>query len=179
VTDRARLDQPGIAARRWYAAPVEERDRWEIEALMNEYAYTLDRGDFELHAELFADAEKTIIDPWTGAQLSQTRGADETLKRLRETIHTYENGGLRTGHVTSNITVTVDASRATASAQSYITLFQGIPGRLPLRAIFLGRYEDRFMRREGAWRFTQRKIFADFIGDIGMHSGGLSPAGDA
>ena len=155
-------------------------DRWAIEALIYEYSYNIDEGDFEAHSAMFEDAEISIVDPLTGALTSHNRGAEEHLRHLRETVHTYENGGLRTKHVTTNLTIEVSEDGTTASARSYITVLQGIPNRLPLQPIFSGRYEDSFVKRDGRWRFKERKIFADFVGEIGLHSSGVpSTVGDS
>jgi 3-phenylpropionate/cinnamic acid dioxygenase small subunit len=147
-------------------------DRWQIQALINEYAYTLDSGDFEGNAALFADADRFGVDPLTGEEFGRTRGAVEFEKQQRATMHTYENGSPRTKHVITNVTIDVDEGGRTATARAYLTVFQGVPSRLPLQAIFSGRYENRFAKRErdGAWYFTEQKVHSDFVGDIGLHT---------
>ena len=40
---------------------------------------------------------------------------------------------------------------------------------LPLQMIIAGRYHDAFARVDGAWRFTDRLIFSDLVGDLSHH----------
>lgn len=136
---------------------------------MNDYAYTLDSGDVERHAQLFAEADKVTIDGVTGRELSRVSGAQDVIRRQRATAHFYENGSRRTKHVTTNVTVRIHEDGRSAFARSYITVFQGVPDRLPLQPIFSGRYEDDFTKRDGTWRFKERRIYADSTGNQSLH----------
>jgi hypothetical protein len=40
---------------------------------------------------------------------------------------------------------------------------------LGLQPIVSGRYYDRFERREGRWRFLERRVRTDLIGDMSRH----------
>ena len=40
---------------------------------------------------------------------------------------------------------------------------------LPLQVIIAGRYHDAFAEVDGAWRFTDRLIFSDLVGDLSHH----------
>jgi hypothetical protein len=42
-----------------------------------------------------------------------------------------------------------------------------------LQPIAGGRYHDRFERRDGQWRFAERRVRIDLVGDV---SGHLRPA---
>ena len=44
--------------------------------------------------------------------------------------------------------------------------------RLPIQAILCGRYHDAFERVGGAWRFADRLILPDLVGDLSRHLGG-------
>ena len=55
-----------------------------------------------------------------------------------------------------------------ATARSYYTVMQQTDA-LPLQPIICGRYHDTFARRGGEWRFTDRLIFSDLIGDLSQH----------
>jgi hypothetical protein len=39
----------------------------------------------------------------------------------------------------------------------------------PLQPIVAGRYLDRFARVDGAWRFAERRILVDLVGDLSRH----------
>jgi hypothetical protein len=39
----------------------------------------------------------------------------------------------------------------------------------PLQAIACGRYEDAFERTAGRWRFADRLIVLDLVGDLSHH----------
>ncbi len=40
---------------------------------------------------------------------------------------------------------------------------------LPLQPIVSGRYRDRFHRSNRGWRFTERHIVVDHVGDVREH----------
>ena len=40
---------------------------------------------------------------------------------------------------------------------------------LPLQPIITGRYEDKFERVDGRWRYTEKKFFVDLVGDLSQH----------
>jgi hypothetical protein len=52
------------------------------------------------------------------------------------------------------------------------TVLQALPD-LILQPIAAGRYNDRFERHGGRWRFTQRRVHVDLVGDVSRH---LRPA---
>jgi hypothetical protein len=39
----------------------------------------------------------------------------------------------------------------------------------PLQPIIAGQYRDRFEKVDGGWRFTERVIHPDLIGDLSRH----------
>lgn len=137
-------------------------DRNEILRLMNEYCYSVDRGDLEAFAALFGHGSFEIIgDP--GGPLE---GSEAVLGMLRNV--TLYDGKTHTKHVMSNVQIDVDEANASARAQSYITLFQALPD-FPLQPIFIGHYFDDFERVDGRWRFRRRRISPDLIGDLSRH----------
>ena len=72
------------------------------------------------------------------------------------TTRIHPDGTPGTKHVTTNLILDIDDDRGTASARSYWTVLQAVPG-LPLQPILAGRYHDRFERAPGAgWRFVER-----------------------
>jgi hypothetical protein len=73
-----------------------------------------------------------------------------------------------TKHVISNLTVEVDEPGTTARARSYFTVLQTRPD-FPLQPIIAGRYHDHFERVDGVWRFADRQIIPDLVGDLSRH----------
>jgi hypothetical protein len=70
--------------------------------------------------------------------------------------------------VTTNLILEVDEEAGRAAARTYWTVLQAVPG-LPLQPILAGRYHDRFERRDGAWRFSERRYLIDLVGDVSQH----------
>jgi 3-phenylpropionate/cinnamic acid dioxygenase small subunit len=95
-------------------------------------------------------------------------GGDAIEKMLRDNLITYEDGTPRTKHVTTNVAIEVDEEAVTAISRSYFTALQAA-GDLALQPIVSGRYHDRFERRDGQWRFVQRRVHTDLLGDVSRH----------
>jgi hypothetical protein len=135
--------------------------RQTITALVHGYAERLDQGDFEGVARLFA----------TGTYRSEKgpvrAGADAVLAALRDMVRLHD-GTPRTKHVITNLTIEVDEENGTAAARSYFTVLQATR-ELPLQVILAGRYHDRFARGDGEWRFAERIICIDLVGDLSQH----------
>jgi hypothetical protein len=55
-----------------------------------------------------------------------------------------------------------------AVVRYYITVFQRTDD-LPLQPVWTNRYEDRFRRVDGVWRFTHRRGFDHLPGDVSQH----------
>ena len=94
-------------------------------------------------------------------------GTPATRRWIDEHVLIYE-GSPRTKHVTTNLIVDVDDAAGTAEAQSYVTVLQALPD-FPLQPIFSGRYQDRFERVDGEWRWRERRVLADLYGDTSRH----------
>src|SRR6185312_17207790 len=95
-------------------------------------------------------------------------GRDAIEKLLGENVIIYEDGTPRTKHLITNIAIEVDEASGTATSRSYFTALQALPD-LGLQPIVSGRYHDRFERREGSWRFVERRVRTDLIGDMSRH----------
>jgi len=135
--------------------------RGEIENLLYTYAERMDAGDLEGVARLF---EHAVYRAGDGPPLS----AEEVLRVNRELVILHEDGTPRTKHLTTNARIEVDERADTASARSCFTVIQGVAGA-PLAPIVAGRYHDRFERVDGAWRFCERHILVDLVGDLSRH----------
>jgi len=143
---------------------VNDQAREAIAALVYAYAERIDGGDFEGVADLLADAEVTA----EGTD-RRWRGRDEVLRLYESGTRRHADGTPRTKHVTTNLVVDVDDVSGTATARSYYTVLQAVPGELALQPIVAGRYRDRFERVRGSWRFAGRHLVVDLVGDLGHH----------
>lgn len=135
--------------------------RAQIEHLLFAYAERLDLGDFAGVAALF---EHATYRSNAGGHHVGSAGVLAVLERL---VQTYD-GIPRTKHVTTNVMIDIDAGEQSASARSYFTVFQATD-ELPLQAVICGRYHDRFERVASGWRFTDRLIHVDLLGDLRYH----------
>ncbi|MEE1770222.1 nuclear transport factor 2 family protein [Streptomyces sp. JV185] len=135
--------------------------RRAVENLIARYAELVDDGDFAGLGLLLADASFV----GSGAPVSG-RAAIE--KMFRDTLIVYADGTPRTQHVTTNIAIEVDEQTGTAVSRSYVTVLQALP-ELALQPIAAGRYRDRFERRDGEWRFVERRADVKLVGDVSRH----------
>ena len=138
-----------------------ESSYWAIERLIATYAELVDDGDFAAVGRLLADATFT-----GGAGV--VSGGDAIEKMLHDIVIVYDDGTPRTKHITTNLAVEVDEEAGTAVSRAYFTVLQALPD-LALHPIVSGRYHDRFERREGQWRFVERRVRTDLVGDVSHH----------
>lgn len=136
----------------------------QIANLVATYAERIDLGDFDSVAELLDHAaigSGTVGDaPVIGRR---------AVRRLYEsTTRRYPDGTPGTKHVTTNLIIEIDEEAGTATARSYWTVLQAVPG-LALQPIVAGRYHDRFERHQGTWRFAERRFLVDLAGDTSHH----------
>ncbi len=139
--------------------------RAAIEHIVYGYAERVDAGDFRGLAELFRHATYKGGGPDDPGVV----GTDAVLAIQERMVRRYDDGTPRTKHVTTNLIIDVDDDAGTATCRSYFTVFQAVPGTLPLQPIVAGRYRDRFERIDGAWRFAARHMIVDLVGDVSQH----------
>jgi 3-phenylpropionate/cinnamic acid dioxygenase small subunit len=129
--------------------------------LIAAYAELVDDGDFAGVGALLGDAT------FAGSGAPVT-GAAAIEQMLRDMVIVYDDGTPRTKHVTTNVVIEVDEEAGTALARAYFTVLQALPG-FPLQPVVSGRYRDRFERRARRWRFTERRVLVDLVGDVSRH----------
>jgi len=134
--------------------------REAIAALVHAYAERLDTGDLDGVAALFADAT------YGRAGGPLRRGTAEVRSALA--VVKLHDGVPRTKHVITNLVIDVDEAAGAATARSYFTVLQAAPS-LPLQPILAGRYHDRFARAGDGWRFRERVIHVDLVGELREH----------
>jgi 3-phenylpropionate/cinnamic acid dioxygenase small subunit len=141
--------------------------RHEIERLIYGYAEALDDGDVARVRELFLHAE---VSPQPGVVL---RGGDAVAEMFaRHTIFYDAHGPAdpwapgtkpHTRHVVTNLVIDVADDGLTASAKSYVIVFQAWRD-FALQPVFRNRYRDRFRCEAGVWRFAAREMLHEEFG---------------
>lgn len=126
---------------------------WECEKLTRQYALYVDAGDYDLLGALFArDAVfARPTDPGNPIQ-----GRDTIMAGFRK-----RPADRVTRHVVCNGVFEVDDATS-AHGQSYMILYPGPRGgegeaTAIDKPFLIGRFEDRFVFEDGAWRFLMRK----------------------
>ena len=136
---------------------IEERvqaveDQLAIQRIIADYAAHLDAQDFEAYASLFA--EDGI---WQNGETIRN-GRDEIKEMLVGLFGTPPEGFVNSEsyHLVSNIEVNVDGDTATAHSR-HLLVMRGEEGA-PVPEL-AGRYEDEFVRVDGAWKIAHRVDF--------------------
>lgn len=137
-----------------------------IKNLIYSYSEWLDTGNLERLGRLFDGATLR-----THGSEEALQGAKAVQQLLERAVHLYD-GIPSTKHLITNVTVEVDRDRRSARARSYYTALQARP-ELPLQAILSGRWHDRFVRDGDEWRFADRLIYTDLVGELRFHIRGL------
>jgi len=152
----------------------------QIRNLIHRYSEAVDQGRFEVLGELFADATVRVAmgdgPPGPGID-GRSVGA-----LFAAGIILYADGTPRTRHLVTNTIIDVDEPGGRATARSYNTTLQQVPGR-DTEIIATARYEDTFLLAGGRWRFSERVIrhssldgvHRDFIGDMSRHMRNAPP----
>jgi ketosteroid isomerase-like protein len=130
-----------------------------VTVLIHDYAERIDAGDLDGVAAMFAHAT------WRSPGRTDPLRGVAAVRKAYDGVILYD-GIPCTKHVVTNVVVEVDGDMA--SARSYFTVFQARPD-LPLQPIIAGRYHDAFVRDGGVWRFADRLIIPDLLGDLSRH----------
>jgi hypothetical protein len=128
------------------------------------YAERVDLGDFDGVGDLFAAATYRAL---AGDTVTTLEGS-QVAALLRKMVITGADGTPGTKHVTTNLIIEADEDASAATCRSYYTVLQAGTDRA-IQPIIAGRYHDTFARIGDEWRFTDRLIFSDLIGDLGRH----------
>jgi hypothetical protein len=138
-------------------------DYFAIQNLVYRYCDRIDRGDLAGVGEMFAHADYLVA-----AEPEPVRDPRKVEAIYRSFTRLYADTGTpKTRHVTTNLIIEAQGPD-TASAQSYCIVFQAT-GELPLQPIIACTNYDRFARVAGAWRFSERRIEMNLIGNLSQH----------
>ena len=136
-------------------------DEREILNLLFLYCELQDAADFVGVAELFRHSAYRVHDG------DEHHGYDEVYALKTKHDKVYDDGTLRTKHLTHNTIVQFDAENA-ARTRSVFTVYQAT-SELPLQCVITGRYHDTFEKVDDHWRFRDRLIIGDLVGDLTQH----------
>jgi len=128
-------------------------DREAIRALILAYGQAHDHRDYRTFASLFAKNGE-----WVGG-LGTAKGPEAIFALMDKTIghHPLPNGS-GTFHVLTNDQIEIHGDMASAVTKwIYIT-----PGddKAP-KLVYLGHYDDKFVRENGVWKFLRREAPVD------------------
>ncbi|MEN8159996.1 MAG: nuclear transport factor 2 family protein [Myxococcota bacterium] len=142
--------------------------RWEshhaITTLMYRYAECIDCADFDGLAALFAHGTIRSSAGPTGSGWS----GDAVRDFYARANKVHDDGTLRTRHLNANPITNIDEAAGIATVRSTYVVLQAT-AKLPFQPIVGGRYEDRFERVDGVWRWAERLIHVDQVGDVSEH----------
>jgi uncharacterized protein (TIGR02246 family) len=125
-------------------------DRAAIHDLFTRYCCALDNGEIEIVVDCFtADAvlKSPVID---------IKGHSE-IRAFAGRFAAQRAAGTQFRHMVTNIAVTLNGDRATATA--YLLVLISRDGNH--RSLPPGRYECELVREAGTWRFARRTVFHD------------------
>jgi len=138
-------------------------DERQLLNLMHRYCELQDAAEMEAVSALFRHGAFRV------QHGPEAFGYEQVLAMKRRHDRVHPDGTLRTKHVTTNSFLALDPDGRTATARSYFLVYQATE-RLPLQCIIAGRYLDAFEKVDGAWRFTDRLVLADLVGDLSEHT---------
>jgi uncharacterized protein (TIGR02246 family) len=128
-------------------------DREAIRALILAYGQAHDHRDYRTFASLFASNGE-----WVGG-LGSAKGPQAIFELMDKTIgHNPQPNGSGTYHVLTNDQIKLDGDRA-SSTTKWIYITPGENNKPTL--VYLGHYDDQFIREKGEWKFLRREAPAD------------------
>ena len=125
-------------------------DKEQIAQVLIDYGRHLDSRDLAAYASMFAsDGE------WVGG-FGTVKGRAEIKRFMEKSLGTGPNRN-NSYHIMSNFVITVKGDTATAwSRWTFVT-----PGASGATIAQAGRYDDTFVRENGAWKFKRRAASND------------------
>lgn len=137
------------------------KDRTEILNEIYQFAEHFDAGRFDAALNQFEYGKFLLAQ---GRLLNPKEMADVWRQSLL--LH---KGLPCTRHVVTNPILKIDKVAGRAWCRSVYTVYQSTE-TLPLQMILCGRYHDKFLKRDGAWRFAERDYrLVDMVGDVSQH----------
>jgi hypothetical protein len=129
-----------------------------VRASWLDYCHCLDAGDHEALGDVFtedADLELVGLAPsLDGAYHGRRSIIDDFYRKTEATSSAPVVGGLQTGHLSTNLQITLDGDQATTLAY----FFEIVDDNL----VLIGTYQHRMRRDADRWRFARLHISVRF-----------------
>lgn len=133
-------------------------DREEIRRLTIDYGRFLDMRDWDSFAGLFAEKDGE----WVGG-MGSAKGRQAVKKLMEDTIGKGSGpAAFANAHVFTNQVIDLDGDKA-AAVTKWMFVIQG-QDKTP-KILYLGHYDDTFVRENGLWKFQRRVVHADIPPD--------------
>ncbi len=143
---------------RYAIAPEEAADRLAIRELIDAYAHCADRRDASGQMALFTEDAHFVVFMGIGAtEASQDFHRRDELAPVFAHLNIYE----ATTHFNGQSTVTIDGDRATGESYCLAHHVLVSEGNRTLMVASI-RYLDTFVKQEGAWLFSERRLMVDW-----------------
>lgn len=133
----------------------------EITRLIFAYCTGIETGQFDETARLFSEGT------WFLNEETPLSGFEAVSGFLHDNVILYD-GIPCTRHTVTNIRIDLTEDRRNAHVDSYVTVFQSVPGAAP-HIMFQGAYDDTFAAGANGWHFDERRIVTDGTGDMSLH----------
>jgi len=138
--------------------PAEQADRLAIRELVDAYAHCADRRDAGGQKSLFTkDTRFVVFMDGQGSEPTQVLDGREALTPVFDALNSYQ----ATMHFNGQSTIRLDGHRATGESYCIAHHLSTDNGERTLMIAWL-RYEDTFVKLDGAWLFAQRKLYVDW-----------------
>lgn len=133
-------------------------DREEIGRLLVLYGRYLDRRDFASFSMLFSEEDGE----WIGG-MGRAKGRDRIRGLMESTIGKLPEDRAAAGfHLFTNESIEIDQDQASAETK-WVFVMPDAGGRP--QPVYLGHYEDTFIREQEGWKFLKRTAYTDIPED--------------
>ena len=141
-------------------SPVEAADRLAIRELVEAYAHCADRRDAKGQMALFtADTHFVVYMNAKDPEPSQELNSREALAPVFAELNQYEATTHFVGQST-NSTLSDDRATGEAYCLAHHVTVDGSKRRLMVASL---RYLDTFVKTDGAWLFSERLLYVDWV----------------
>jgi hypothetical protein len=137
---------------------AEQADRLAIRELIDAYAHCADRRDADGQKALFTtDTHFVVYMEGQGSEPTQVLDGREALTPVFDDLNRYE----ATMHFNGQSTITLDHEWGSGESYCIAHHLYSEDGERKLMVAYL-RYDDRFIKVDGAWMFAARSIYVDW-----------------